>query len=130
MTMDVPPGQADVSADLGVDVDSALWFVVGRAADVEKRKKVVVDVDGLQILVLAHDGRFFAFDNICIHRERELSKGVILNGKLVCPGHQWAFALDSGWEAIKQVCQPVHAVRVVGDDVVVCRTATAPSPAE
>ena len=95
------------------------WRLVGNAADLIKRKKVVLDFDDSQILVLAHEGRFYAFDNICVHRKRELSKGVILNGKLVCPGHQWAFALDTGWEAVKETYQPTHAVRVDGDDVFV-----------
>ncbi len=66
----------------------------GRLRRSSQGRKVVVDVDGREMLVLAHDGAFYAFDNICIHRERELAKGVVLNGKLVCPGHQWAFALD------------------------------------
>lgn len=91
------------------------WVVVGTAADIARRKKVVVDINGRPILVLAHEGRFFAFDNICVHRQRELSKGVVLNGKIVCPGHQWAFALDTGWEAVKEECQPTHAVRISGD---------------
>lgn len=113
MTHDVPSGELD-------------WRLVGKAADLTKQKKVVVEFDERQILVLAHDGRFFAFDNICVHRERELSKGVILNDKLVCPGHQWAFALETGWEAVKETCQPTHAVRVDGDNVLVC---FAPNPA-
>lgn len=88
------------------------WVAIGSADDIARRKKVVVDIEGRQILVLAHDSRFYAFDNICVHRRRELSKGVILNGKIVCPGHQWAFALDTGWEAVKEECQPTHLVRV------------------
>jgi nitrite reductase (NADH) small subunit len=35
----------------------------------------------------------------------------------VCPGHQWAFDLQTGWEAIKQECQPTYRVRVDGDVV-------------
>jgi len=93
------------------------WVAVGSAADIAKRKKVVVDVGGRQILLIAHEGQFFAFDNICVHRQRDLSKGVILNGKIVCPGHQWAFALDSGWESVKEECQPTFPVRVTGDDI-------------
>ena len=96
------------------------WTTVGSVADVNRRKKVVIEVHGRKVLVLAHDNRFYAFDNICIHRQRELSKGVILNGKIVCPGHQWAFALDTGWEAVKEECQPTHPVRVNGDNVEVC----------
>ncbi len=105
------------------------WHPVGGVADITKKRKVVVEIDERQILVVAHEGSFFAFDNICIHRDRELSKGVILNGKLVCPGHQWAFALDTGWEAVKEECQPTHSVRVDGDEVFVS-VATSPDIAQ
>jgi nitrite reductase (NADH) small subunit len=93
------------------------WVPAGDVAAITKAKKVVIDVDGTEVLVLSHDGGFYAFMNRCIHKDRELSKGVVLNGKLVCPGHQWAFALDSGYEAVKEQCQPVYPVRVV-DDIV------------
>jgi nitrite reductase (NADH) small subunit len=90
---------------------------VGTVAEVTKRKRVVVEHEGTSILVVAHEGAFYAMDNICIHKDRELVKGVVLNGKLVCPGHQWAFELGTGWEAVKQQCQPTYDV-VVSDDMV------------
>jgi nitrite reductase (NADH) small subunit len=93
--------------------DAGVWKPVATHDDLVKRRKVVVDVDGRPVLVLAHEGQLCAFDNICIHKQRELAKGVVLNGKLVCPGHQWAFALDSGYEAVKEECQPMFPVRVV-----------------
>jgi nitrite reductase (NADH) small subunit len=93
------------------------WVSAGATDAVTKQRKVVLDVDGTEVLVLAHDGSFYAFANRCIHKDRELSKGVVLNGKLVCPGHQWAFALDTGWEAIKEQCQPTFPVRVENDQV-------------
>ena len=89
-----------------------IWHAVGPADEVAKRKKTVLDLDGRQVLVLAHDSAFYAFDNICIHRQRELAKGVVLNGRLVCPGHQWAFELRTGWEQIKEQCQPTYDVRI------------------
>jgi nitrite reductase (NADH) small subunit len=89
------------------------WVAAGDASALGKARKVVLDVDGHEVLVLAHDGAFYAFANRCIHKQRELAKGVVLNGKLVCPGHQWAFALESGWESIKEECQPTYPVRVV-----------------
>ena len=88
------------------------WVPAGTVDEVVKKKKVVVPVDGVDVLVIVHDGSFFAFQNMCVHRDRELSKGVILNGKLICPGHQWAFALDTGYESIKELCQPTFDVRV------------------
>ena len=98
---------------------SETWVDVGAFDEVRRKSKVVVPHDDGQILVLVHDGTVHAFDNVCIHRERELHKGVVLNGKLICPGHQWAFELGSGWEAVKERCQPTFAVKVDGDRVLV-----------
>ncbi len=103
-------------SDEPVDAESN-WVDVGSTAEVAKRRKIVIDVGDEQIFVLAHDGDFFAFQNICIHRQREISKGVVLNGRIVCPGHQWAFDLRTGWESVKQECQPTYRVRIE-DDVV------------
>ena len=104
------------------------WINAGEAQTVTKAKKVVLDVDGHEVLVLAHDGAFYAFANRCIHKQRELARGVVLNGKIVCPGHQWAFALDSGYEAVKEECQPTYPVRVTDGVVEVDVTVPAPVP--
>lgn len=103
-------------SDEPVDAESN-WVDVGSTAEVAKRRKVVIEIGDQQIFVLAHDGDFFALQNICIHRQREISKGVVLNGRIVCPGHQWAFDLRTGWESVKQECQPTYRVRIE-DDVV------------
>ena len=93
------------------------WFEAGDVATITRARKTVIDIDGYEVFVLAHEGNLYAFQNRCIHKQRELSKGVVLNGKLVCPGHQWAFALDSGYEAIKEESQPMFPVRVVDGKV-------------
>ena len=90
------------------------WMPVGTVADVAKQRRVVVELaDERQILIIAHEGGFHALDNICIHKQRSMQKGVVLNGRLVCPGHQWAFDLQCGWEAVKNQCQPTYNLRVV-----------------
>ena len=94
------------------ETPASSWVDVGTTAEVAKRRKVVIDVGDEQIFVLAHEGDFYALQNICIHRQREISRGVVLNGRIVCPGHQWAFDLRTGWESIKQECQPTYRVRV------------------
>jgi nitrite reductase (NADH) small subunit len=89
------------------------WLDIGSHDEVLRRKKFAVETgDGASIVVVAHDGSVYAMDNVCIHKERELVKGVVLRDRLVCPGHQWAFELGSGWEAVKERCQPTYAVRV------------------
>jgi nitrite reductase/ring-hydroxylating ferredoxin subunit len=106
-----------MTADATPEAEAMEWRAAGTVDELTKKRKTVIEADERQILVVAHEGNFFAFDNICIHRQRELAKGVILNGKLVCPGHQWAFALETGWEAVKGECQPTHAVRIDAVDL-------------
>jgi nitrite reductase (NADH) small subunit len=93
------------------------WIDVGGIAEVGRRRKFVFEHDGTPIVVFAHNGRFYALDNICIHKQRELVKGVILHDRVICPGHQWAYHLETGWEAKMQRCQPTYDVRVTGDRV-------------
>jgi nitrite reductase (NADH) small subunit len=104
------------------------WVAAGDVATITRSRKTVIDVDGYEVFVLAHDGNLYAFQNRCIHKQRELAKGVVLNGKLVCPGHQWAFELVSGYEAIKEECQPMFPVRVVDGIVEVDVTVPTPAP--
>src|SRR5919106_4163345 len=47
------------------------------------------------------------------------SKGVILNGRIVCPGHQWAYDLTSGYCKERDRYQPTYRVDVVDGRVLV-----------
>jgi nitrite reductase (NADH) small subunit len=89
-----------------------MWLEVGRTADVERRRRIAVEHGDTPIVVIAHEGGFYALDNVCIHKQRELVKGVVLNGRIVCPGHQWSFELGTGWEAKMERCQPIYDVKV------------------
>ena len=101
------------------DDRTAVWLDVGAADEMRRRRKVVVAHEGGEILLLAQDGAVHAFENLCVHRERPLAKGVVLNGRIVCPGHQWAFDLTTGWEAVKGECQPTYSVRIEDGRVLV-----------
>ncbi|MDQ3738809.1 MAG: Rieske (2Fe-2S) protein [Actinomycetota bacterium] len=96
--------------------ETGRWLDVGDVAEVTRRRKFTVNDGDHLIVVVAHDGNVYAMDNTCIHRQRQLVKGVVLRNRLVCPGHQWAFELGTGWESVKEKCQPTYSVRVTGDD--------------
>ncbi len=49
-------------------------------------------------------------------------KGVILGGQLVCPGHQWTFDLNTGWESVEEQGLPMYDTRVVDGMVQVSLT--------
>jgi len=88
------------------------WVPIGSIDDVRRRRRAVVDVGERRIAVFWHEGQVHALDNVCIHRQRELSKGVILNGRVVCPGHQWSFDLRTGHEHTMDRYQPCFPVKI------------------
>jgi len=104
------------SGELGA-VSAPPFRAVAALADVQTAGKLVVDIDGVEILLLLHEERIVALANRCIHRDRELSQGFLLKGRVVCPGHQWSFALDDGFCKERDRTQPVFETRVVDGTV-------------
>lgn len=93
------------------------WTAVAALRDLGRRTKLRVEVDATAIALFQADGRIYAFRDLCIHADRSLTKGTILHGRVICPGHQWAFDLESGYEEDQDLCQPTYPV-TVADDVI------------
>ena len=86
---------------------------------------MAVQVGDQEIALFLVGEKVYALADICIHKQRNLSKGTVFNGKVVCPGHQWTFELESGYECDQDAYQPTYDVKVEdgGVHVVpVCRT--------
>ena len=71
----------------------------------DRRAEVVVD--GVGVAVFRVDGRLFALDNACTHEDGPLGEGVVRDGVVTCPYHDWRFDIRSG-ECLS------HADRAVG----------------
>ena len=84
----------------------AQWHEVATVADLKVRKKKAVVVDGTPVALFYINGKVYALNDICIHEQRNLSKGAILFGKVVCPGHQWKFDPETGEPDDQDGCQP------------------------
>ncbi|TRW81738.1 Rieske 2Fe-2S domain-containing protein [Mycolicibacterium sp. 018/SC-01/001] len=91
---------------------SAQWVAVATTKDLVRRRKLRVEVDGVGIALFHAAGKVYAFADLCVHQDRSLFKGTLLHGKVICPGHQWQFDLETGYEADQDRCQPTFAVRV------------------
>lgn len=50
-------------------------------------------------VVATGDGEYVALLDRCPHRDIALSRGVVKDGVLVCPGHFWRFDLPTGQRA-------------------------------
>jgi nitrite reductase/ring-hydroxylating ferredoxin subunit len=88
------------------------WQLVAEYAELARRKKKQVMVAGEPVALFVVGGRVFALQDTCIHKQRSLSQGTILNGRVVCPGHQWTFDVETGYVAEQERCQPSYDVRV------------------
>ena len=91
---------------------TARWVPTVPAAELAKKRKVKVDTEAGELVLVWHEERAYALANSCIHQDRELVRGSILAGRLVCPGHQWAFDLETGYCRERDANQPVHETRV------------------
>ncbi|TYB47024.1 Rieske 2Fe-2S domain-containing protein [Actinomadura chibensis] len=95
------------------------WVHAAPLAEVRRRRRLAVTVAGRRIALFLVGGDVYALDDTCVHKQRSLSKGAVLNGRVICPGHQWVFDPATGAVEGRDECQPVHAVRVDGDAVYV-----------
>jgi nitrite reductase (NADH) small subunit len=64
------------------------------------------------------DGRLFATENRCPHRQGPLSEGVLGGGRVICPLHAHQFNLETGAGSEPAECVRVFAVKDVDGDIV------------
>jgi nitrite reductase/ring-hydroxylating ferredoxin subunit len=82
------------------------------AVDLAREGKLVVDANGVRVLLMWNGGDPVALNDTCIHRARSLSDGVVFSGRLVCAGHQWAFDLHTGYCKARERYQPVYPLTI------------------
>ena len=94
---------------------------VARADEVHEGELREVQVGGKKVLLLRCDGALRAFGARCPHYDAPLAKGLLHEGRLVCPWHQGTFGARTG-----DLLEPpplsgltVYAVRVQDGDVYV-----------
>lgn len=88
------------------------WHAVATISDLKARKKKAVEVDGTPVALFYVNDRVYALNDVCIHEQRQLSKGALLFGKVICPGHQWKFDPATGLPEGQDGCQPTYDVKV------------------
>ncbi|WP_341228957.1 Rieske (2Fe-2S) protein [Nocardioides salarius] len=94
------------------------WHCVATLSDLRARKKKAVDVAGTPVALFLVKDNVYALNDICIHEQRQLSKGALLFGKVICPGHQWKFDPATGQPDDQEGCQPTYAVKVEDDGTI------------
>ncbi|MFB2552513.1 aromatic ring-hydroxylating oxygenase subunit alpha [Ensifer soli] len=130
--------RADVfEADLDV-LFRRHWIYIGLDCDVpEPGDATVIDIGRTSLILLRDDdGALRLVHNVCRHRgSRLLDHGPAILSRIVCPYHQWTYALDgtlahaphmgTGFDRSCNNLKPVH-VRSIGGLVFACLSETPP----
>jgi 3-phenylpropionate/trans-cinnamate dioxygenase ferredoxin subunit len=76
----------------------------------------MVQVDGVDILIVHQGGRFSAMQGICSHEYFELDKGFLTDGTLTCALHLSRFDLETGEALDPPAEMPLQMYPVAVDD--------------
>jgi len=96
------------------------WFELDATAEsLAATGKLVVSLHRHEILLLWNDGEPVALSNVCIHRGRKLNEGVMLGNRLVCPGHQWAYEITTGYCVARERYQPRYSLELLDGKILV-----------
>jgi nitrite reductase (NADH) small subunit len=85
---------------------------LGRVEKVPKGQGFCFIVAGQEIAVFRQrDGKLFATQNRCPHKQGPLSEGLVGAGKVICPLHSHKFDLCNGEGPEPKECLRVYPVR-------------------
>jgi len=94
---------------------------VARADEIPPGEKLVVEVDGMLVVVVNLDGRFYALEDVCTHDGGPLGEGELEDGQIVCPRHGARFDVLTGAALTLPAFEPVptYQVQVIEGDLLV-----------
>ncbi|KAM6230833.1 Rieske domain-containing protein [Porphyrio hochstetteri] len=74
--------------------------LIGKEDDMKRSRRVTAKVEGREIVVFYHEGKFHALDSRCYHEGGPLCLGEIedINGQacIICPWHKYKITLETG----------------------------------
>src|SRR5687768_18296864 len=63
------------------------------------------------------DGRLFATQNRCPHKQGPLSEGMVGSGRVICPLHAHQFNLETGCGGETEECLKVYNVQEINGNI-------------
>lgn len=73
------------------------WVEIGHIEDIPKQGARCISVGSMTIAVFrTADDRVFALEDKCPHKNGPLSQGIVHDGCVTCPLHNWVISLETG----------------------------------
>lgn len=100
------------------------WFEIGTLDDIPRRgARCVKNGDMTIALFRTADDRVFALEDKCPHRGGPLSEGIVHDGCVTCPLHNWVISLETGLaQGADEGSTLSFPVRIDGDRVLLAVT--------
>ncbi|THD72085.1 nitrite reductase small subunit NirD [Thalassobius vesicularis] len=73
------------------------WVAVGQLSDIPRQGARCVKNGDMTIAIFrTSDDRVFALEDKCPHKNGPLSNGIVHDGCVTCPLHNWVISLETG----------------------------------
>jgi nitrite reductase (NADH) small subunit len=80
-----------------MNVQSQNWVAIGLVTDIPRQGSRCVKNGDMTIAVFrTTDDRVFALEDKCPHKNGPLSQGIVHDGCVTCPLHNWVISLETG----------------------------------
>ncbi|SEK92785.1 nitrite reductase small subunit NirD [Pacificibacter marinus] len=80
-----------------MNVQSQNWVAIGQVTDIPRQGSRCVKNGDMTIAVFrTTDDRVFALEDKCPHKNGPLSQGIVHDGCVTCPLHNWVISLETG----------------------------------
>lgn len=95
-----------------------MFVKISKVSSLEQNKPTHVEVEGVDLVLIAAGGKYSLFESRCPHQGAFLHEGAVRNGSLVCRAHGWAFDTKTGRCRGKQDVTLVSIpLRIERDDI-------------
>jgi 3-phenylpropionate/trans-cinnamate dioxygenase ferredoxin component len=95
------------------------FVTVARLSTLQPGVGACVEVNGKKLALFLVDGKAYAIDEECPHRQAPLHEGECVGLEVVCPWHNSFFSLETGAHRNPpaKIGVKVYKTQVVGDEV-------------
>ena len=96
------------------------FIKIATVSDVPPGSVKEIAVNGKTLALCNVDGKFYALDNVCLHRGGPLGQGYLDGEKIECPWHGWQYDVKTGAVGKSPDMKVAsYEVKVEGADVLV-----------
>lgn len=94
------------------------YVKVAKRSDLCGNRRLLLSVEGTDVLLLSVDGRVYAVNNVCPHQHfSALHQGPLQGLELTCPMHGSTYNVETGKAVGDGGVLTCYAVRFDGDDI-------------